>query len=100
MAAKMTHDPLASLSGAEVQGELGSQSQARPIRASYPGKIAEVLGSGLFRVSLPDEQQVVAHLSGGMRLLTARLIPGDRVAVEISPYDPSRGRIVRRLGGD
>ena len=95
----MARDPLASLGGKLAQGDTANRPQASPPRASYPGVIAEVLGSGLFRVSLGD-QQIVAHFSGAMRLLTARLIPGDRVMVEISSYDPSRGRIVRRLDGD
>ncbi|NLS75799.1 MAG: translation initiation factor IF-1 [Chloroflexi bacterium] len=95
----MTRDPLASLRGKLAEGEPGIGPQAGPSRASHPGEIAEVLGSGLYRVSLGD-QQIVAHLAGAMRLVAPRLIPGDRVSVEISAYDPSRGRIVRRLDGD
>ena len=86
----MTRDPLASLSG---------HLPARPARAAQTGEITEVLGPGLFRVDLPGSVQVVAHLAGAMRMLTPRLIPGDRVEVEVSSHDPSRGRIVRRRGG-
>jgi translation initiation factor IF-1 len=90
----MTRDPLTSLSG-----ELVIRPQAGSSRAPHTGEIAEVMGSGLYRVSLGD-QQIVAHLAGDMRLVAPRLIPGDRVLVEISSYDPSRGRIVRRLDGE
>ncbi len=62
------------------------------------GRVRESLPGTLFRVKLKDSEEVIlAHLSGKMRLHYIRIIPGDRVLVEVTPYDPTKGRIVRRL---
>jgi len=50
-----------------------------------------------FRVRLDNNQEVLAHLSGKMRMHYIKILPGDRVIIELSPYDTSRGRIIRRL---
>lgn len=60
------------------------------------GRVSEVLPSTNFRVKLEDGHEILAHLSGKMRLNKIRIMPGDRVRVELSPYDLSRGRIVYR----
>jgi translation initiation factor IF-1 len=60
------------------------------------GKVIEPLPNALFRVELDNGHQVLAHVSGKMRMNFIRILPGDKVTVELSPYDLSRGRIVYR----
>lgn len=59
-------------------------------------KVVEALPSAVFRVELENGHQIVAHVSGKMRMHYIRILPGDTVTVEISPYDLSKGRIVYR----
>jgi translation initiation factor IF-1 len=59
--------------------------------------VAELLPNTMFRVKLDNGHQVLAHISGKMRKHFIRILPGDRVRVELSPYDLNRGRIVYRL---
>jgi len=58
--------------------------------------VIEQLPNALFRVKLENDHEVLAHISGKMRKNFIRILPGDRVAVELSPYDLKRGRIVYR----
>lgn len=58
--------------------------------------VIEPLPNAMFRVELENKHQVLAHISGKMRKNFIRILPGDRVAVELSPYDLTRGRIVYR----
>ncbi|MGD0499982.1 MAG: translation initiation factor IF-1 [Bryobacteraceae bacterium] len=51
----------------------------------------------IFEVALPTQQRVLAHSVGMVKRNFVRLVPGDRVEVELSPHDPTRGRIIRRL---
>ena len=60
------------------------------------GVIEEALSNAMFRVRLENDHQLVATISGKMRMHYIRILPGDRVAVEMSPYDLSRGRITYR----
>lgn len=60
------------------------------------GVVNELLPSAMFKVTLENGHEILAHLSGKMRMNRIRLIPGDRVRVEISPYDLSKGRITFR----
>ena len=60
------------------------------------GTILEALPNAMFRVELDNGHKVLAHISGKMRMHYIRILPGDRVKVEISPYDLSRGRITFR----
>ncbi len=60
------------------------------------GTVAEILPNAMFRVALPTGHKILAHISGKMRINFIRISPGDRVKVEVSPYDPARGRIVYR----
>ncbi|MBI3414082.1 MAG: translation initiation factor IF-1 [Verrucomicrobia bacterium] len=62
------------------------------------GKVVTVLAGTLFRVELDNKHQVLAHISGKMRKRFIRLTPGDRVRMEMSPYDLDKARIVYRLG--
>ncbi|MDT7897374.1 MAG: hypothetical protein OXFUSZZB_000395 [Candidatus Fervidibacter sp.] len=61
------------------------------------GTVKEALPNATFRVVLDNGQEVLAHVSGRMRVHFIRIVPGDRVKVELSPYDPKRGRIVYRI---
>lgn len=60
------------------------------------GTILEALSNAMFRVKLENDHEIVATISGKMRMNYIRILPGDRVAVEMSPYDLSRGRITYR----
>jgi translation initiation factor IF-1 len=60
------------------------------------GTITEALPNAMFRVELDSGHKVLAHVSGKMRMHFIRIVPGDRVKVELSPYDLSRGRITFR----
>jgi translation initiation factor IF-1 len=59
--------------------------------------VVESLPNAVFRVALENKHQVLAHISGKMRKNFIRILPGDRVLVEVTPYDLSRGRIVYRF---
>ena len=61
------------------------------------GKVLEALPNAMFRVELDTGHKILAHISGKLRLHFIRILPGDRVTVELSPYDLTRGRIVYRL---
>ncbi len=57
----------------------------------------EALPNAMFRVELPNGHKVLAHVSGKIRMNFIRILPGDKVTVELSPYDLARGRIVYRF---
>ena len=61
--------------------------------------VVEPLPNAMFRVEMENGHRVLAHVSGKMRKHFIRILPGDKVKVELSPYDLSRGRIVYRLKG-
>ena len=61
------------------------------------GRVVEPLPNAMFRVELSNGHKVLAHISGKIRLHYIKILPGDRVLIELSPYDLSRGRIVYRL---
>ena len=60
------------------------------------GTISEPLPNAMFRVELENGHRVLAHVSGKMRMHFIRILPGDKVLVEVSPYDLTRGRIIYR----
>jgi translation initiation factor IF-1 len=60
------------------------------------GKVLEALPNAMFRVELDNGHKVLAHVSGKMRMNFIRILPGDRVNIELSPYDLTRGRITYR----
>ena len=62
------------------------------------GTVTEALPNAVFWVELANGHKVLAHISGKMRLHYIRILPGDKVLVELSPYDLTRGRITYRLG--
>jgi len=61
------------------------------------GTISEALPNAMFRVALENKHVVLAHVSGKIRMNFIRILPGDKVKLELSPYDLSRGRITFRL---
>ncbi len=60
------------------------------------GKVLETLPNAMFRVELANGHKVLAHVSGKMRMHFIKILPGDSVTVELSPYDLTRGRIIYR----
>jgi len=60
------------------------------------GTVVETLPNAMFRVELENKHKVLAHISGKMRKNFIRILPGDKILVELSPYDLTRGRIVYR----
>ena len=69
---------------------------ARKDAIEVEGTVVELLPNSLFGVEIPGGRRVLAHISGKMRLLFIRILPGDKVMLEISPYDLSKGRIIYR----
>ena len=61
------------------------------------GEVLEALPSALFKVKLSSGQEILAHVSGKIRMHFIRILPGDRVKLELSPYDLTRGRITFRI---
>lgn len=60
------------------------------------GEVSEVLPNATFRVKLENDHEVLAHISGKMRMYYIKILQGDKVTVELSPYDLTKGRIVYR----
>jgi translation initiation factor IF-1 len=61
------------------------------------GSVTETLPNAMFRVQLDNGHKILAHISGKMRMHFIRILPGDKVTVELSPYDLTRGRITYRF---
>lgn len=76
----------------ELKGVILAKEEAIEVQ----GKVIEPLPNAMFRVELENGHQVLAHISGKMRMHFIRILPGDTVTVELSPYDLTRGRIVYR----
>ena len=70
---------------------------AKKEKIEVEGTVIEPLPNSMFRVELANGHRVLAHISGKMRMNYIRILRGDRVLVELSPYDLSRGRITYRL---
>ena len=66
------------------------------VKARRPGRVMEQLPSGMYRIELEDLSRVLAHVSARRSKDFLRLLPGDKVEVELSPLDPGRGRVTRR----
>ena len=60
------------------------------------GTVVESLGNAMFRVELENGHQIITHISGKMRMHYIKILPGDRVKVEMTPYDLTKGRIIYR----
>ncbi len=76
--------------------DLGKSGKTKDL-IELEGKVIENLPNALFRVQLDAGQIVLGHLSGKMRVNMIKVLPGDRVVIEMTPYDLSKGRITRRL---
>jgi len=76
---------------------VGSLNMAKEELIETEGKIIEALPNAMFKVELVNGHVVLAHVSGKMRMNFIRLIPGDKVKLELSPYDLTRGRITFRI---
>ena len=74
-------------------------SMAKDDYIKSEGIVVDVLPGTLFRVKLPNDHLILAHISGKMRKNFIRIVPGDKVTLEISPYDLSKGRITFREAG-
>lgn len=82
---------------AAQQRALGSGARMEKQKGiTVEGVVNEALPNAMFRVELDNGHKVLAHISGKMRMHYIKILPGDRVTVEISPYDWSRGRITYR----
>lgn len=64
----------------------------------FEGVVTESLPNAMFRVKLPSGRIVLCHLAGKMRIYRIKVMPGDKVRVQMTPYDQARGRIVYRVG--
>jgi translation initiation factor IF-1 len=75
---------------------LGDSTVAKEENIAVEGTVIETLPNAMFRVELEHGHRVLAHISGKMRMHFIKILPGDKVSVELSPYDLKRGRIVYR----
>jgi translation initiation factor IF-1 len=69
---------------------------AKQANIEQDGTITESLSNAMFRVELENGHQIIAHISGKMRMHYIKILPGDKVKVEMSPYDLTKGRIIYR----
>lgn len=69
---------------------------AKQASIEQDGTITEALSNAMFRVELQNGHEVIAHISGKMRMHYIKILPGDKVKLEMSPYDLTKGRIVYR----
>ncbi len=77
-------------------GQFETRSMSKEQGIQVEGTVVEPLPNASFRVELENGHKVLAHISGKMRMNFIKILPGDKVTVELSPYDLSRGRIVYR----
>ncbi len=75
------------------RGKGGSSLLPRGDAITVKGKVVEALPNAMFRVELENGHKILAHISGKIRINFIRILPGDTVTVELSPYDLTRGRI-------
>ncbi len=77
--------------------DLGKSGTNKKDIIELEGKVVENLPNAIFRVQLDSGQTVIGHLAGKMRVNKIKVMPGDRVLIEMTPYDLSKGRITRRM---
>ncbi len=80
----------------KVKSEGGEQGTPKNDKIEVEGTVIEPLPNAMFRVELSNKHQILAHISGRMRKFFIKILPGDKVTVELSPYDLTRGRITYR----
>jgi translation initiation factor IF-1 len=76
------------------------EGDRKPGARVVPATVVEERPSAIYLVVLEGQQKVLAHLVGVVKRNFVRLVPGDRVEVELAPHDPTRGRITRKLAGE
>jgi translation initiation factor IF-1 len=76
--------------------QIGSKQLAKEDKVEFEGEVIEALPNAMFRVKLDNDHVVLGHVAGKMRRFRIRILPGDRVRCELSPYDLDRARIVYR----
>lgn len=76
---------------------IGGKTVAKEDMIEVEGTVLETLPNAMFKVELENGYEVLAHISGKMRVNYIRILPGDRVKVEMSPYDLTKGRITYRF---
>jgi translation initiation factor IF-1 len=79
------------------QQKSGTETMSAKDFIEVEGEVEELMPAATFRVMLENGHEILAHLSGKMRMNKIRLLPGDKVKVQISPYDLTKGRVVYRL---
>jgi translation initiation factor IF-1 len=89
-----THHKTVKISG---QSRVGPDQMSKADSLAVEGKVVEALPNAIFRVEIEGGHVILAHLSGKLRIHYIKILPGDRVTVELSPYDLTRGRIIYRL---
>ena len=80
----------------ETQDEDEVKTSSKSDKIEVEGTVVEPLPNAMFRVELDNKHQILAHISGRMRKFFIKILPGDKVTVELSPYDLTRGRITYR----
>jgi len=81
---------------AKAKNKAKESSSAKEEGIQVEGTVLEPLPNAMFNVELDNGHKVLAHISGKMRMHYIRILPGDRVLIELSPYDLTRGRVVYR----
>ncbi|BFD25117.1 MAG: translation initiation factor IF-1 [Candidatus Parcubacteria bacterium] len=79
------------------KSQIGAETMNAKDFIELQGEVEELMPAATFKVLLENGHEILAHLSGKMRMHRIRLLPGDKVRVQISPYDLTKGRIVYRL---
>jgi translation initiation factor IF-1 len=92
---KRAHDPLPARLSFPAQGG-GDSIATKEEKLEMEGEVAEAFPNGMFKINLDSGHEVLGYTAGKMRRFRIKIFPGDRVKVELSPYDLSRGRIVYR----
>ena len=96
LTARMVHSQLSRAVPKHVQSRNAEDMAKKDGAIEVEGRVVEPLPNAMFRVELSNGHKVLAHISGKMRQHYIRILPEDRVVVELSPYDLTRGRIVYR----
>lgn len=81
---------------AKVQFKIGDPMSKEEV-LEFPGTVSELLPNAMFRVKLENEHEIIAHTAGKMRKNRIRVLAGDKVLVEMTPYDLTKGRITYRF---
>ncbi len=80
----------------DLDNEVTERSPSQKDKIEVEGVVVEPLPNAMFRVELDNKHEILAHISGRMRKYFIKILPGDKVTVELSPYDLTRGRITYR----